>query len=281
MNVEIVGHVCIDRNTTEHGFFTGAGSPAMFMEPMFRLLSGRVTIVSSYGADFLPYRRGVSMYPPEPNIGETMVYENDTTGEKRTQKCFHYEEAQPVDLDLQLIEIIKGADVICFAPLAPNYSAAYIRKTLQYKKEGAKVVLLPQGYFRQFDEENNVYVREFEEAEDILPLMDVVIVSDQDHEGMAGIAAEWNRRFGCIVVMTEAEKGARVFDHGAQTEVPTVPVPVRDIVSSVGAGDRFSAGFSYSFSQAGDPLQAARIGNSLARQGLFCTPDNITIVLPE
>ena len=282
MNIQIVGHVCIDNNVTEHASYTAAGSPAMFMQEILgQFPDCDVTIVAPYGADFLPFTKDTTLYPHEPLAIATMVYENTIREGKRTQKCFHYETARPVDLDEQLIELIKAADVICLAPLAPNYSAAYIQKLLQYKKKEARVVLSPQGWYRQFDEANNVKVRDFVEAEAILPIVDVVIVSDQDHGDMAGIAAEWNSRYGCVVVMTEAEKGARVFDGGTQTEVSTSPVPPDQIISSVGAGDIFTAAFIYSFAQSHDSIRAAAFANQIARQCLFCTPDTITIVLPE
>ena len=281
MKILIVGHVCIDRNVTESGKFIGAGSPAMFMHKIFSQLPETDThIIATYGKDFLPFKGAAQLYPAESGNSNTLVYENTMTGNGRIQKCFYHEEALPPPITSQLQELVRNADCICFAPLTPVFSVEYVYRLVSLKQHQAKVFLLPQGYFRQFDKAGLVTVREFTEAPALLPYIDAVIVSDQDHSDMYTLAHEWAKTSGTTVIMTRAEKGAMIITTDREEVVPTTPVDKNEIVSSIGAGDIFSAGFMYEFQRSGDALKAAQIGNSLARQGLFFTPDTLQITLP-
>jgi len=206
-----------------------------------------------------------------------MRYENIVTGGKRVQKCFYWEAANPVPLDDTLIGFIRTADTICLAPLAPTIGSEYIQEMSRYRKKGSKTVLLPQGYFRQFDSKGNVGVREFIEAPDILPYVNVVIVSDEDHDDMLHIGQAWSSDSERIIVVTEAKDGAAVIQKGSITQVATIPVPVSKVVSSVGAGDAFAAGFMYQLFLEQDAVIAATFGNRVARQCLLCKPDDIRI----
>lgn len=281
MNILLVGHVCIDKNRTEHAAYTAAGSPAMFMSNIFGHLPGATaTIMAPYGPDFLSYRGNAVLIPQSPTADVTMVYENIIRNGIRTQLCHHVDQAMPPRINTAMTQAVRSADSICVAPLAPNYSPVYLSELLTHKKIGAQVVLLPQGYFRSIGSDGAVTVREFAEAAEILPLVDVVIVSDQDHGDMWHLADTWVSTFGTTVVVTQAEHGATVMAPGIAASVPTDPVPPQDVASSVGAGDIFSAGFMYEFSSSRDPVKAARTGNRIARQCLFFTPDTLQIRYP-
>lgn len=275
MNITVVGHVCIDRNSSESGTFLGAGSPAMFMHKIFSQLPDCIlTIVGPYGDDFLPYKGSVSLYPKYPLAIQTLVYENTMNGAKRTQRCFHHAEALPVQIT---DDILSGADCICIAPLTSAYTANYIAELLSHKKMGASVFLLPQGYFRKFDTDGTVNVREFSEAQDILPLVDTVIVSDQDHADMHSIATSWASNYSCSVIVTMAEKGAIVYSGSHQTIIETTPVPQNEIISSIGAGDIFSAAVMYEFSKSRNISEAISFGHKIAGQCLRMAPDAIVL----
>lgn len=274
MRAIAIGHVCIDKNTSEQSNFVGAGGPGVFMNKVMSGLPGSsFAVCAPYGPDFLQYQGALSLFPSKPLEISTLVYENTVTHGIRTQKCYHHETAVPITLTGEMKNIIKIASVVCVAPLTPAYSPQYIRDVKKIMSTTSPMVLLPQGCFRQFDVDHTVVEREFIETESILPLVDVVIVSDEDHSDMNKHAQYWAKTYGCLVVMTQADRGATVFNGKNQTSVPTNPVPMNQIVSSIGAGDIFSAGFMYEFYSSHDAISAARYGNRLARQGLLCAPD--------
>jgi len=95
MKITILGHVCIDKNTSENSSYTAAGSPAMFMNKIFRQLpDNQLTIIAPYGADFLEYAENGKLYPEKPSGKNTLVYENITKGGARIQKAHHTKEKE-------------------------------------------------------------------------------------------------------------------------------------------------------------------------------------------
>lgn len=280
MKIAIFGHVCIDRNTSESGTFVGAGSPAMFMHRIFSQLPDcNVTIIAPYGRDFIPYMGMSRFYPEVPFPIETMTYENTVVQGIRTQRCLNHADAKPIVIDDAVTQIIRAADAICIAPLAPNFPPSYIKQIASLKKWNTEITLLPQGYFRQFDADNTVQIREFVEDTEIIPLVDTVIVSDADYSDTPSVASSWASQNAAHVVMTQAERGATLFSGATVTEVPTIPVATSDIVSSIGAGDIFSAGYIYSHGKFHDPKRAVEFGNALAGQCLRFTQDTIVLDL--
>jgi sugar/nucleoside kinase (ribokinase family) len=278
MNIVIIGHVCIDHNISENASYVGSGSPAMFMQKIYRQFPDcNVTIVASYGSDYAEFLEGISVYPRAPNSTKTLIYENNTKGGSRIQKAHYREEALPVDITPELEEIIRGADVIFFAPLLPNFMPSYVEKICMLKNENAQVALIPQGYYRNFDETDTVIVREFTEANEILPHIDTVIVSEQDHPDMMREARRWSEENKVISIVTLGERGADAIYQGNTISLPTTPVPENEIVDSVGSGDIFSAGFAYRYRQTHDIKEAGRFANELARQCLFFTSNDIRI----
>lgn len=66
-------------------------------------------------------------------------------------------------------------------------------------------------------------------------------------------------RSGRELVITDGEKGCFVFEHDVTTFIPAIPAP--GPVDTVGAGDSFSAGFSYALAAGADMVTAADFGN--------------------
>jgi hypothetical protein len=278
MKITILGHVCIDKNTSEHSSYTAAGSPAMFMSKIFKQLpDNQVTIVAPYGTDFLAYKNNVNIYPENPVGERTLIYENITKSGTRQQKAHHRDVASPVPINNQTKKIFGISDILFIAPCLPNYSPKYLRKILSSTKPEALKVLLPQGYYREFDTDDNVHIKSFDEVNETLPLVDIVIVSEQDHANMLSLAKKWVKFFKITVIITLGENGAVAVLSDKVIQLPTRAISENEIVDSVGSGDIFSAGFAYRYQQTNDLKKAGRFANSLARQCLFYTPNEIKI----
>lgn len=280
MNITILGHVCIDNNTSENATHMSAGGPAMFMDKIFKKLPDvTVTIIASYGKDFLEYKKQAGFYPPDPKSLKSLTYENVSKGGKRSQKAYNREAAVPIFTDENVQSVLAKTDICFIAPLLPNYSAEHVKSTISNLPSNSLKVLLPQGYYRNFDEENNVIIRQFSEANEIIPLVDIVIVSEHDGVNVENTVKKWAQKYDAIVVVTKGEKGAVAIVKNQTLSLPVEPVEEKDIVDSVGSGDVFSAGFAYRYYKTHDIVEAGRFANELARQCLFAGPDNIEINL--
>ncbi|MCX6816345.1 MAG: PfkB family carbohydrate kinase [Candidatus Beckwithbacteria bacterium] len=276
MNIVIFGHVCLDKNTSENSRYLGPGSPSMFMHKIFRELPDcRLTIVASYGPDYLPFLKNINIYPPVPNSTNTLIYENIIKQGTRTQSALNLDNPPCASIDLPLQQLIFQADILFFAPLQPNITPAYVKKFVSFANSKTLKVFLPQGYYRQFQSDGEVLLRNFSEADQILPFFDVIITSEQDVPEMIDKAKNYAQKFPLIWLVTQEEKGALAVTSTESIILPTVAVPASAIIDSVGAGDVFSAAFAYRYFKTKNISESGHFANSLARQRLFFSTDKI------
>lgn len=279
MNIVIIGNVCLDKNTTEKSSYQSAGSPAMFMTRIFAQLSNTSsTIISHYGKDFLADLKGKSIYPTGPKFSKTLVYHNISQNDgKRIQKAFNRKNSPPVELDESLNEIVKNADILFFTPLLPNFPPKYTRGVISNAKKDCLKILSPQGYFRNFNKENKVVLREFEEAQEVIPHFDFTILSEEDYPDIENIAKTWVKNNNSVVIITKAERGAAFLSETEKVEVPTKPVKKKDIVDSTGSGDIFCACFAYKYLKCKDIIKSIEFAHTVAGYCLKFTPEEIQL----
>jgi sugar/nucleoside kinase (ribokinase family) len=248
----------------------------MFMRRIFlQFPNAHVTVVSSYGDDFQPYLKDVTIYPENPIISRTLMYENFSVGNTRFQKALHREESRPVPISKELREIIEKADVIIVSPILPDYSPDYIRRLLVMANPGSVKLLIPQGYFRNFKNDGIVIPRKFIEADTLLPLFDFVTVSAEDYPQLGNLSRHWVANSGVQIIMTQGSRGATIFSRSGEKQISTEQVPLEKIIDTVGSGDIFSAGFIYECSITKNVESAVCFANKLAGACLAFTPDKI------
>lgn len=277
-NIVVVGDVCIDTNHTEHGeTYTGWGGPGPYSARAARQMGvTTVSIIASYGPDFLPYQDNFSLFPgPQGNI-QTLAYANATNTEGRIQTCHHAETAVPPKLTENMRHILKAADIIVVAPLTPNYPLHDVRAILAEKNEDALTVLCPQGFFRDAQPDGSIKPREFVEYTGFVPLADLVVISEEDTHDAFTQAMRWKQASPKThVVVTQAAKGATIIDlKKYHCQVPTTPVLPEAVSDSVGCGDFFAMATAIAYWRSGDIVSAVEKGNEVARQklqGIFAT----------
>ena len=280
MSITVIGHVCIDNNISENTTYTSAGSPAMFMTKVYRKFPDVVmNIIAPYGQDYLPYIKDINIYPKKPATEWTLIYENKSKENVRTQKALNRQFAKPIPIDEDFKKIVTASDVIFFAPLTPDFSIEYVKNFITLAKKDSVKILIPQGYYRYFDKDDNVIQRDFIEAEKLIPLFDFVIVSDQDHKDINNIAKSWAGKTNVIITM--GNKGAMHLYRSDSIFASVDPVKSEDIVDSVGSGDIFSAAFGYKFILTKNIKQSLEFANNIARQCLFYPANNLQFILSE
>ena len=278
MKIVIIGHICIDHNTSENSTYTAAGSSAVFINRIMQQLGeNEIIVIAPYGKDFLPYTKEITIYPSQPTSEQTLIYENTVKKNSRTQKVFNINSASPIEIENKFAGIIKQADIIFIAPLLPNFPVCYIQRISQLAKRRALKIILPQGFFREINSKNEVMVREFSEADRIMPYVNIAVISNQDHPYAKEIAAQWVQKSKLAVIITSAEKGASIITRKKQTIIPTMPVPVEKILDSIGSGDIFSAALAHNYAQTRSLEKAVKFANRIARQCLFQTTDSLKI----
>lgn len=265
MNVVLVGHVCVDSNTSEQSSYTSWGSSLMYMAAYFQTHTDiEPLLIAPHGTDFRKYTEGLQLLPP-PQDKRTLLYKNIIREGRRTQQCYNLNAASPVLLTDGIESRIADADIIVLAPLLPNHTVKYVKKLLAAKKPGCLTALLPQGFLRIVDAGGQVLPREFEEANDMLSLFDLVILSDDDVNGDVQRAQSWAKQHSeTNIIMTQGILGASWVTSKGLVPVETVPIPREQIRDSVGCGDTFSAAAVLSYFATQDVTAAIRAGNEAA-----------------
>lgn len=280
MKFVIFGDVCIDKNSVEGAEYTSFGGPAMYMNMVLsKMDDADVSIISNYGNDFVEHKTDIKFIPQEPNLENSLQYQNIVTNGKRRQLA-HNHEYNAIDVDESEIEdVVSSADLLIFAPLVPNYSPEYVQTILGFAKDKTTKIVLPQGYFRQFDEDGNVSFREFVEMDEIFPMFDFAIMSDEDYPQIVELAKKWSTKYNTDFIITKGAEGADLH-YGVEwmhdDHVINIPTEnVTDVVDSTGSGDTFSASFSYMYAKTKDAAKSIAFANKIAGFLLSYTPEQM------
>lgn len=275
-NIVLAGHVCIDHNSLDGKDFQTWGSPLMYMAHYFQHHHSGAPLagIAPYGADFLPYRGTLPLYPETPLPGPTMVYRNVVSADGiRTQYCLNHEHASPPALQGQTEAVLKQAHIVFVMPLTPQYEVGYVHKLISLTPQSAVKVLLPQGYLRNIGSNGLVTPRSFEEASALLPLFDLVVLSDEDIPEALVTARQWKIHSpDTTVLVTENKQGATLIGTNANQHIATTGVEPAEVINPIGCGDVFAAATAYAYFQKKNWPQAVNQGNEAARESLLSPP---------
>ncbi len=186
----------------------------------------------------------------------TSTFENIYKEDGRTQML--YTVADPI-LPEHLPGDWANPKVVHLGPVANEVDPA-----LMHQFRNSIIGLTPQGWLRRWTEDGRVYARDWPEAEQFLPLADVVILSEEDLLDEAMLPRY--RRLSKLLIMTENARGCTVFTGG---EMRQIPAPSVEQAEPTGAGDIFAAAFLTRYAANGrNPWQAAEFANQIAAQSV-------------
>ncbi len=241
--ITIVGHVCIDHNVVDGVYRESWGSAVLYIaEYLANRHNIHPKLHARYGSDLSRFI-DTSMFINRPSRNHpTLIYENIITGGVRLQSVANESWPAPKRVTATLAKILATTDILIIAPLLPDYSPSYIRQLCHALPSHAIKILLPQGYYRSVGTDGRIVVRPFKESAAILPMVDVLIQSDEDSPNAIVTAKEWaDNHHNLTTVVTRNSQGVSAYTHDQSLSVPAIPVLPQDIVNPVGAGDVFSA----------------------------------------
>ena len=172
--------------------------------------------------------------------------------------------------DLLLIEDMPAswdnASIVLLGPLAQELSPELVRHFPQ--RPGRLIAATPQGWLRRWDDDGRVWPTPWAAAEEVLPLLDVLILSHDDLLPFAAgnrtdadaILTRWSMQVP-LLVATDGQHGATLFQHGKTEKFPAYPTIELD---PTGAGDVFAAAFLAHLYRNGDPHKAVDFANCVA-----------------
>jgi len=160
----------------------------------------------------------------------------------------------------------RNAPVVLLGPLDQELSPALVK--LFPCRPGAIIAATPQGWLRRWDEDGRVWPTPWIAAGEMLPLLDVLILSHDDLLPFANgnrieadaILTRWSMQVP-LLVATDGRHGATLFQHGVVERFPAYPAHE---VDPTGAGDVFAAAFLVHYHRHGDPCKAVDFANCVA-----------------
>lgn len=188
----------------------------------------------------------------------TTTFANVYTEHGRIQYC--YAQALPITA-ADILPAVRRPSAVLLGPLVNEIDAG----VAQIWDEETLVIAVPQGWMRRWDETGRVFSKPWDNAAEILPHLDVLVLSLEDIDNDP-------RRLDALfqqvpmVVLTEYREGSTVFQRRDEQSVFETKIPPRPAneIDPTGAGDVFATAFMIRLQETGDPVQAARFANVTA-----------------
>ena len=246
-----IGHFAHD--VTENGLILGGA--AAYSSLAAKRLGLRAGVVSAVGRDFLHYEKldDISLVlAADPADNETTTFQNIYENGVRRQMLravsapIGPEHIPPEWLD---------AEIVYLCPVANE-----VGKSIVHKFPNSLIGVSPQGWMRQWDSQGRVSARKWKDAPDVLPYVDVVVMSEEDIAPFPEIVSEY-MDLAKIVILTRGDRGSTLFHDVKTINFPAFTVPT---VDPTGAGDVFALAFLREFHRTGDLCKASVFANCTA-----------------
>jgi sugar/nucleoside kinase (ribokinase family) len=243
----MIGHVAHD--ITPNGY--RLGGTVAYSALTARALGLRVGILTASGPetslDALQDIPIISLDSPQ-----STTFENIYTEHHRIQ----YLRTQAIRIDFEAVpEAWRRAPIVHLGPIA-NEMDTVLPSTFST----SLLALTPQGWMRQWDEEQRVYMREWRDAEPALSKAGAVVISREDVHHDDELVEQLAQQTH-ILVATEGPAGCVVYWNGDRRRFRP---PVVKEVDATGAGDVFATCFFIRLFQTRDPWEAGRFATILA-----------------
>ncbi len=158
------------------------------------------------------------------------------------------------------------APIVLLAPLAQEIGPDIL--ALFPRRPGTIIAATPQGWLRRWDADGRVWPTPWTQAEQMLPSLDVLILSHDDLLPFANgnraeanaILTHWSQ-FVPLLVATDGRLGATLFRGGLPQRFPAYAATE---VDPTGAGDVFAAAFLVHLSRHANPPAAISFANAAA-----------------
>lgn len=266
-----VGHFCYD--VSPNGYILGGS--ASYSTLTARNLGHHARAITAVGANFdrqNPLLDGIKTFYSESS--ETTIFDNqyDEQGHRQQFILGAAKELKGADVPVEW----RTSNIVYLCPIANEVSAELVHCFSKDTLIGAT----PQGWLRQWDASGRVAAKRWATAEEILPYIDVLILSDEDIRAYPD-ELETYIRLAPVVVLTRGASGATLFQNGTQLDSAAYSVTEID---PTGAGDVFATSFLIDYYQNRTVEQALNFAHCVASFavegiGTSCIPKLAQVLL--
>jgi 1D-myo-inositol 3-kinase len=257
-DILLVGHVTQDLETEDPDGPYRIGGTVSFASVVAVNL-GRKPVIITRAAP----TTDLSELPPDVELHVlpspvTTTFANVYTPEGRVQ--YSYAQALPITVD-DIPQTYRAPSTVLLGPLVNEIAP----DVAQVFDESAVVGAVPQGWMRAWDDTGRVHSKEWESQAEILPWLDVLVLSLEDIDHDLSRLAPMMEQVS-LLVLTEYHDGSTVYRRQENGKVEIVKIPPRPATERdpTGAGDVFTTSFMIRLQETRDPIEAARFANVTA-----------------
>ncbi len=257
-DILLIGHVTCDLISADRESDYRLGGTVSFASVTAIRLGRRASVItraaSTTDLSELPAEVDLHVLPSP----ETTTFANVYTEHGRIQYC--YAQALPITAG-DIAPGMRAPRAVLIGPLVNEIGPDVVR----IFDEQTLVVAVPQGWMRRWDDTGRVYSKPWDSAPDILPYLDVLVLSLEDIDYDVSRLAPALEQVP-LVVLTEYHDGSTIYrrlENGAVEEIKIAPRPAAEF-DPTGAGDVFATAFMIRLQETGDPVQSARFANVTA-----------------
>lgn len=268
----LIGHVAHDE--TPQG--QKLGGTVSYAGCAAHALGTRVAIVTSAAKDEVVLRAfppGIALHVIE--APESTIFVNTYDGDQRRQIVRSH--AKPLSL-ADVPNEWRNAPIVHLGPLDDEVDPALARAF-----PNSLVAAGPQGWMRAWDADGTVFPKQWEHADELLPILDVTVFSEEDIHRDRALEAHY-ASLAPLLLVTRAANGCTVYQRAQ--EPFNVPAPAVPVVDATGAGDVFTGVFLVVYQRTQDVRRAAEAATQLASQSVtrpgmsgIPTPDEIKQII--
>lgn len=243
----VIGHLTQDLTETGERL----GGTVTFSGLTAAALSMNTGIFTSFGPNIDPAPLRKLWIHNQP-CGQTTTFKNISDGKQRTQ--YLYDVAKPISVS-GMKTFQPSPAIVHLGPMANEVDPNLLREFPNSLR-----CLTPQGWFRRRGKDDKVIFQPWDSYTQFLPMAHIAVTSLEDLNGDERLIEEMAGLIP-VLVITENEKGARVYWHN---EAKFITAPEVKYEEDTGAGDIFAAAFFYRFFHTKDPWEAGRFAVLLA-----------------
>ncbi len=241
MDLVAIGHVTFDE--TPSG--VRPGGSAYYVALAARRLGLEVGLLTSVAPDFPSDVIPAGITVATVSSPRTTRYRVGEAGGSRTLTLLSRAE----DIGIQhLPEEWKSAPLAVLCPVVGEVDPALVSVF-----DDASLAVLPQGWMRTRGKDGVMGPQPWEDADDVLPLTQLLVVSEEDVPGSEETAVKWFDQVP-LGAITRARRGATLYVNGEPYHVAPDRAAETD---PTGAGDVFATTLLIEYQRVGDAWEAA------------------------
>jgi hypothetical protein len=245
-----VGHFTHD--VTPHGLIIGGA--ASYSSITVRNLGFRARVVTAVGKDFRQDNPLLDCIEVNYHISDsTTIFHNLYTLSGYRQQ-YLLGVADTIYAGYIPLEW-RAAQIVYLCPVADEVDASVVNCF-----PNALIGATPQGWMRRWNKQGKVYPKKWESAAEILPHVDVLVLSEEDIAGFPD-DLEHFIELTKIVILTKGKNGATLYTEGNIIESLAYPA---NEVDPTGAGDVFAVAFLVKYHETHDILKTLDFAHCVA-----------------